>query len=92
MKFSLFSNNPNSWYNDLKFYLHHGSCPEYLSHKEKCALHFKSYEYQLINGILFHRNFDGVLLRCLEKEEAKKVLKDHHDGPVGGHFSGDTTA
>ena len=38
------------------------------------------------------KNYDGVLLRCLEKEDAKKVMTDLHDGPAGGHFSGDTTA
>ena len=29
---------------------------------------------------------------CLEKEYASKVVKELHDGPAGGHFSGDTTA
>jgi hypothetical protein len=33
-----------------------------------------------------------MLLRCLEEQEADKVLFDLHDGPAGGHFGGDTTA
>jgi hypothetical protein len=33
-----------------------------------------------------------MLLRCLEKQEADKVLFELHDGPTGGHFRGDTTA
>jgi hypothetical protein len=33
-----------------------------------------------------------VFLRCLEKQDADKVLKDMHDGPTGGHFLGDTIA
>jgi len=33
-----------------------------------------------------------MLLRCLEKQEADKVLFDLHDGPTSGHFGGDTTA
>ena len=28
----------------------------------------------------------------MEHEDAKKVVAELHDGPVGGHFSGDTTA
>ena len=44
----------------------------------------------MVEGILFRKNYDGVLLRCLEKEDAKKVMIDLHDGPAGGHFSGDT--
>jgi len=27
----------------------------------------------------------------LEKKDDDNVLKDMHDGPVGGHFSGDIT-
>ena len=33
-----------------------------------------------------------MFLRCLEKEDASKVVKELHDGPAGGHFSGDTIA
>jgi len=46
----------------------------------------------LINGILFRQNFDGVLMHCLEKDEAEKVLLELHAGEAGGHFGGDTTA
>jgi hypothetical protein len=46
----------------------------------------------LINGILFRQNFDGVLMRCLEKDEAEKVLLELHAGEASGHFGGDTTA
>ena len=29
---------------------------------------------------------------CLEQEHSAKVVKELHDGPVGGHFSRDTMA
>ena len=51
----------------------------------------KSDSYQIIDGVLFRKNYDGVFLRCLEQEDAKKVVAELHDGPVGGHFSRDTT-
>jgi hypothetical protein len=41
---------------------------------------------------LFQMNYDGVLLRCLEQDDVEKVLKELHDGPVGGNFTGETTA
>ena len=41
--------------------------------------------------MLFRKNYDGVLLRCLEREYATKVVVELHDGPTRGHFSGDTT-
>ena len=37
-------------------------------------------------------NYDSVLLRCLEKTEAEKVLQELHDGPAGGHYAGEATA
>jgi hypothetical protein len=42
--------------------------------------------------VLFYVNYDGVILRFLKHEYADKVLKELHDGPVGGHFAGNTTA
>jgi len=41
--------------------------------------------------VLYRKNYDGVYLRCLEKEDANKVLSELHDGPARGHFRGDTT-
>jgi hypothetical protein len=54
-------------------------------------LRLKSAQYQLVHGILFRRNYDGVLLRCLEKQDVDKVLKELHDGPARGNFAGETT-
>ena len=54
--------------------------------------HCTSNSYQIVDGILFRNNYDGVLLRCLEKEDAKKVITESHDGPAGVHFSGDMTS
>ena len=36
-------------------------------------------------------NYDYVILRCLEKSKAEKVLQELHDGPAGGHYAGDAT-
>ena len=38
------------------------------------------------------KKYDGVFLRCLEREDASKIVKELHDRPAGGHYSGDTTA
>jgi hypothetical protein len=40
--------------------------------------------------VLFHVNYDGVLLICLKREDANKFLKEIHDGPAGGNFPGNT--
>ena len=44
-----------------------------------------------LDGVLFQKNYDQVLLRCLEKDDAKHILIELHDGPTCGHFNGETT-
>jgi hypothetical protein len=80
-----------SWYEKITYLPHHGTCPKNLNLKERRALRIKSTQYCLINSVLFRVNYDGVLLRCLEREYADKVLKELHDGPAGGNFVGNTT-
>ena len=82
----------NSWYNDLKYYLTHGSNPNHLDAHKKISLRLKFAQYQLIDGVLFQQNYDQVLLRCLEKDDVEHILTELHDGSVGGHFSRETTA
>ena len=69
-----------------------GAAPNYLEPKKKRALRLKSAPYLLINYVLFRRNLDGVLLRCLDKDETEVVLEELHFGPAGGHFGEETTA
>ena len=77
--------NPVSpWYDDIKFCLIHGSTPRHLDPQKMRALILKSASFQLINGILFSQNFDGILMRCLEKDEAEKVLLELHAGKLVG--------
>jgi hypothetical protein len=80
------------WYDDIRHYLQHGSSPRHLDPAKRRALRLKSASFHLINGVLFRQSFDGVLMRCLENDEAEKVLLELHAGEAGGHFGGDTTA
>ena len=84
-------NDAESLYADTIYFLKNGYAPTHLDHTRKRALRLKAKQYQLINDVLFKRNYDSVLLRCLEKTEAEKVLQELHDGLVGGHYAGDAT-
>ena len=66
--------------------------PEHWNPKQRRALRLKSALYHIFDGVLFRKNYDGVFLRCLEREDANKVVAKLHDGPTGGHFSRDTTS
>jgi hypothetical protein len=47
------SQRQDSWYKDLVYLLHQGSCPENLNPRERRALRLKSAQYRLINLVLF---------------------------------------
>ena len=83
---------PNSWYRDLIHYLQEGYFPEHWNPKQKRELCLNSALYQIIDGVMFRKNYDGVFLRCLEREDENKVVTELHDGPARGHFSRDTTS
>ena len=85
-------NDSESQYVDLKFFLKNGHAPLYLNYTAKRALRIKANQYQLIDNVLFRKNYDAILLRCLEKPDAEKVMQELHDGPAGGHFGGNTTS
>jgi hypothetical protein len=79
-----------SWYGKLIYLLLHRTCPENLNPKERRALRMKSTQYRFINSVLFHVNYDWALLICLKCEDIDKVPKELNDGPMGGHFVGNT--
>ena len=76
---------------DVKFDLIHGYSPPTLEFNNLKKLRLKSKSYQFIDNVLFHRNYDGVFLRSLEKTEANNILFEIHVGPARGNFLGETT-
>eukprot|EP00253_Pinus_taeda_P021596 PITA_21596 len=84
--------DPESKYADLIFYLKNGYAPPNISYKNKRTIRLKAKNFIIIDDVLFRQNYDSILLRCLEKPEAQKVLQELHDGTAGGHFGADTTA
>ena len=35
---------------------------------------------------------DGILLKCVDEIESKRILKDMHEGVCGGHYMAKTIA
>jgi hypothetical protein len=59
------------WYRDIVFYLRSGQFPVTMNPKERRTLKMKSSQYVLIVDILFRRNYDGILLRCVDERKAQ---------------------
>jgi hypothetical protein len=49
------------------------------------ALKLKAVRYCLIDQVFHWRDPIGVFLRCLNPQEAQKVIFDFHSGLCGGH-------
>lgn len=50
-------------------------------------LRYKALKYVLLDNALYYRTLDGILLRCLNSEEAKVVMCEVHEGICGTHQS-----
>jgi hypothetical protein len=44
-------------------------------------------KYTSLDGDLYRRTIDGVLLKCLGDEQAMEVVREVHDGICGAHQS-----
>ena len=50
-------------------------------------LRYKALKFVLLDGQLYHRIVDGILLKCLSQEEAKVLMGEIHEGVCGAHQS-----
>lgn len=75
------------WYDDIKFYLMHGEPSQGLTAAQKDAVRKRSKQYVIVgDNTLCRRSYDGILLVCLGKTEARTVLEQVHEGVCGGHI------
>jgi ribonuclease HI len=55
------------------------------SRKVSRKLRYKAIKFVLLDGRLYYKFLDGVLLQCLGEEEARKMMSEVHDGLCGAH-------
>ncbi|BFG37617.1 hypothetical protein CerSpe_238910 [Prunus speciosa] len=52
---------------------------------KKAEVRRRATRFLYLNDTLYKRSFDGMLLRCLSKQDAIKALYDTHAGTCGAH-------
>ena len=83
-RFSVMTIAPmEKWISDISLYLADNTLPE--DKNEARNLKFRATRYELIDGVLYKRGFNNILLRCLGKTEAEDVLEQVHRGHCGNH-------
>jgi len=80
------------WYFDIKRYLQTRDYPEKASKNNKRMLRRLASSFLLNGDVLYKRNHDMVLLRCVDAKEAELILKEIHEGAFGTHMNGHAMA
>ncbi|XP_052736650.1 uncharacterized protein LOC128197859 [Vigna angularis] len=80
------------WYFDIKHYLKTQEYPEKASENDKRSLRRLAGSFILSGDILYKRNHDMILLRCVDTKEAELILKEVHEGTFGTHMNGHSMA
>ncbi|CAL9017106.1 unnamed protein product [Prunus brigantina] len=74
------------WHHPIIEYLQHGKLPN--DSRKKAEVRRRAIRFLYLNDTLYKRSFDGMLLRCLSKQDATKALHDTHAGTCGAHQAG----
>jgi len=87
---AVFDDKP--WFHDIKVFLQTQEYPPGASRKDKRTLRRLSGNFFLNGDILYKRNFDAVLLRCVDKREAELLMQEINEGSFGTHSCGEEMA
>jgi len=79
-----FTDSP--WYVDITFVLLNLQAPPGLTRTEARFLKIKSLRYCIVDNALFWKDNSSILLTCLLKDEADRILQEFHAGDRGGHL------
>jgi len=73
------------WYFDMKRYIEDKEYPQEAFDNDKRMLQRLVASFFLSGNILYKRNHDMVLLRCVDAREVEKMLVEVHEGSFGTH-------
>lgn len=79
-----------SWFFDIKHYLEKQEYPAEASSLNKRTIRRLASKFFLNRDMLYKRNYDTVLLRCVDQYEANQLMKDIHQGSFDTHTNGYT--
>nr|AAU90124.1 putative polyprotein [Oryza sativa Japonica Group] len=77
-----------AWITEIQAYLANKTLPEDREGSERVRRIFK--RYVLVEGTLYRRAANGVLLKCIPREQGVELLADVHEGECGAHSASRT--
>ncbi|RVW75857.1 Retrovirus-related Pol polyprotein from transposon 297 [Vitis vinifera] len=76
------------WYHDIYQFLRSGTYPEVATTKDRRALRHLATRFVICGDTLYRRSADGMLLLCLDRASADRVMREVHSGVCGPHMGG----
>ncbi|XP_070004450.1 uncharacterized protein [Nicotiana sylvestris] len=76
------------WYHDIKRFLKTKEYPEQASGDQKRTIRRLASGFFLSGEVLYKRTLDVNLLRCVDAQEAKRIMNKVHAGVCGPHMNG----
>jgi hypothetical protein len=73
------------WMRPIKVYLHNQPISNHNAKIERIAR--KSRMYHLIDEVLYRQGANGMMMRCISKEEGSQLLQDIHSRVCEAHSS-----
>ena len=77
-----------SWYHDIYQFLQYDTYPEVATTKEKRALRQLAARFVSCVESLYRRIAEGMLLLCLDRDLADRVMREIHAGVCEPHMGG----
>uniref|UniRef100_A0A2N9GG57 Uncharacterized protein n=1 Tax=Fagus sylvatica TaxID=28930 RepID=A0A2N9GG57_FAGSY len=76
------------WYYDIKRFIQDREYPPRATENEKKYIRRMAFQFFLSGEILYKRTHDATLLRCVDAEEANRLIQEMHAGLMGAHANG----
>jgi transposase InsO family protein len=76
---------PDAWISEIRDYLKENILPEDHVSAERIVRLAK--RYTMVEGGLYCRGANGILMRCITQEEGRELLTEIHGGGCGSHSS-----
>ena len=76
------------WYHDINAYIKDSEYSPGVTNSEKKFIWCMAYQFFLSREVLYKRNHDSTLLRCVDASEANHLMEEMYEGLLGAHASG----
>ena len=79
--------NRKPWNHDIKAYIKNSKYPPSATNSEKKFIRRMACYFFLSGDVLYKRNHDSTLLRCIDASEANHLMEEMHESLLGAHAS-----